>query len=80
MNGCTKIAVIDNLFEAQILDAVLLERQIPHLLKSYYDSAYDGLFQSQKGWGAVFAPQENEAEILGILAGLREKSQDGEQA
>ena len=58
MHGYTKIANVDNQFEAQIIDAILEERQIPHLLKSYYDSAYDGIYQGQKGWGALYAPAE----------------------
>lgn len=55
MKEYTKIAIIDSLFEAQMLDEILCNQEIPHLLKSYYDTAYDGLFQGQKGWGAVFA-------------------------
>ena len=55
-----------------VLAAVLNERQIPHLFKSYYDVAYDGLFQSQKGWGAVFAPPAFRAEIVEALSSLRD--------
>jgi len=72
MEGYNKIAAVDNQFEAQVLEAVLKERDIPFLLKSYYDSAYDGLFQGQKGWGAVYAPAEHAAEIAAILTELRE--------
>lgn len=72
MNNYEKIVVLDNAFEAQILAAVLIERQIPHLLKSYHDAAYDGLFQSQKGWGAVFAPPAFREEIVEALASLRD--------
>ena len=72
MEEYTKIAAVDNQFEAQILEEVLKERGIPFLLKSYYDSAYDGLFQGQKGWGAVYAPAGHGAEIAAILAELRQ--------
>jgi hypothetical protein len=72
MEEYTKIAAVDNQFEAQILEEVLKERGIPFLLKSYYDSAYDGLFQGQKGWGAVYAPGRHGGEIAAILAELRE--------
>lgn len=71
MEGYVKVAVIDNQFEAQLLAAILDERKIPHILKSYYDVAYDGLFQMQKGWGAVFAPAAHQEEITEILTGLR---------
>jgi len=44
-----KILVLDNDVEAQLLDAVLTEEQIPHLMRSYHDRAYDGLWQQQQG-------------------------------
>ncbi len=71
MEGYVKVAVVENQFEAHLLAEILAERRIPHTLKSYYDAAYDGLFQAQKGWGAVYAPPEHEAEIAEILASLR---------
>ena len=72
MQEYVRIAAIDNQFEAQILTAVLEDKGLPYLLKSYYDSAYDGLFQGQKGWGAVFAPAENGPEIISILVEIRQ--------
>lgn len=76
MEGYEKIAVIDNQFEAQLLAEILVERQIPHTLKSYYDAAYDGIFQMQKGWGAVYAPPVYKDEIIEIVASLREPPAD----
>lgn len=66
-----KVAVIENEIEAGLLGSVLAERSIPHTLRSYRDSAYDGLYQVQKGWGAVYAPAGFKAEILEILADIR---------
>ncbi|MDT8903073.1 hypothetical protein [Anaeroselena agilis] len=73
MESYEKIAVVENQFEAQLLGEILAERRIPHVLKSYHDVAYDGLFQTQKGWGAVYAPPEHRAEIEEIIASLRER-------
>lgn len=70
-----KIVVLENELEARLIESVLKERDIPHLIRSYYDSAYDGLFQAQKGWGHVAAPEEYEDEIVGIHRDLRERSQ-----
>jgi hypothetical protein len=56
MEGYVKVAVLDNQFEAQVLADILAERRIPHSMRSYYDAAYDGLFQMQKGWGGGFRP------------------------
>jgi hypothetical protein len=71
MQGFIRVAGLENTFEAQILGAILTERQIPHSIRSYYDTAYDGLFQGQKGWGAVFAPAEYAAEIAAAVAEIR---------
>ena len=66
-----KVAVIENEIEAGLLGSVLVERSIPHTLRSYRDSAYDGIYQVQKGWGAVYSPADYKDEILEILADIR---------
>lgn len=47
-----------------LLDEILTDKQIPHLIRSYHDSAYDGLWQTQTGWGHIEAPEEYADEIL----------------
>jgi hypothetical protein len=74
MDHYKKVATLDNHFEAQLLESVLRERGIPHMMRSYYDTAFDGLFQTQKGWGYVSAPEEYAGEIDAILSDLREDS------
>lgn len=71
MEDYVKVAVLDNEIEAQLLDSILEERDIPHLMVSYHDTAYDGLFQTQKGWGHVSAPTPFKQEILEILTEVR---------
>jgi hypothetical protein len=57
------------------MDEVLSDRKIPHIMQSYHDSAYDGLFQIGKGWGAILAPASFKEEILAALAEIRRQSQ-----
>ncbi|VBB07651.1 Hypothetical protein LUCI_2916 [Lucifera butyrica] len=71
-----KVAVLENAFEAQVLDSILNEQGIPHYLKCYHDAAYDGIFQQIKGWGAVYAPAEAQESILEILRELREDEKE----
>jgi hypothetical protein len=66
-----KIAVLDNMVQARTLEAVLKDQKIPHVMKTYHDSAYDGLFQGSMGWGHVEAPEAFEAQILAVLGSLR---------
>ena len=74
MDKVERIAVIRNEIEAQLLDGELAELDIPHLMKSYYDGAFDGVYQFSKGWGHVEAPSEFREKILEILAGIRQGS------
>jgi len=71
MDDYIKVIVLDNEIEAQLLDSILAERDIPHLMVSYHDTAYDGLFQTQKGWGHVSSPSSFKQEILEILHEMR---------
>ena len=76
MEKYIKIAILDNEFEAQMLESILKERGIPHPLKSYYDTAFDGLYQTQKGWGHISSPDQYSKEIKAILSDLRKTARD----
>ena len=67
-----KIAVLSNIIEAQVVESMLVQHAIPHRLRSFHDTAYDGLFQLQKGWGEVYAPLERKHEILEIIHDTRQ--------
>ncbi|MFZ7112079.1 MAG: hypothetical protein ACOWYE_10390 [Desulfatiglandales bacterium] len=72
MEAYVKVAVLENEIEAQLLDSILNERRIPHEMRSYHDTAYDGLFQTQKGWGFISAPFAYYRDVLEILSEMRE--------
>jgi len=74
MDKTVKILVLENEIEANLLDGLLKEREIPHVIRSYHDSAYDGLWQYHSGWGQLDAPEEYKDEILMIY---REMSGEG---
>ncbi|MFC1765156.1 hypothetical protein ACFL6U_24175 [Planctomycetota bacterium] len=66
----SKILVLDNEVQAQLLDSILTERSIPHIIYSHHDSAYTGLFQRGNGWGHVEAPEKYRKEILDLFTEL----------
>lgn len=68
------IATIRNEIEALRLRGELEEREIPHRIHSYYDLAYDGLFQVSRGWGHVAAPAEYADTIIRVLHDIREQA------
>jgi hypothetical protein len=66
-----KIAAVENSLEAQLLSSFLAQQGIPHRLRSFHDTAYNGLFQFQKGWGDIYAPADCRHQILEALDDLR---------
>lgn len=66
-----KITVLENAIEAQLVGSILEQRDIPHRLRSYYDTAYDGLFQFQEGWGRLEAPETYKQEIMELIEEVR---------
>jgi hypothetical protein len=80
MEDYIKIATLENEIEARLLDSILTERNVPHLMRSYYDTAYNGLFQTQKGWGYVSAPEGYKEEILEILTDLRKEASTSKES
>jgi hypothetical protein len=64
MSNPVKILVFKNEIEAMLLDGILTEKNIPHLIRSYHDSAYDGLWQTPSAWGQIEAGEEYKEEIL----------------
>jgi hypothetical protein len=73
MEDFIKVVTLENNHEADLMDAILNEKNIPHHIESYYDTAFDGLYQTQKGWGRVSAPQSYHKEIMEIISELREE-------
>jgi len=74
MEEYKKAATLENEIESQLLDSILNERNIPHLITSYHDTAYDGLYQTQKGWGYISAPEVYLKEIQEIISYVRKES------
>ncbi len=71
-----RITKLENAIEAQLIQSILDQHQIPHRIRSFYDTAYDGLFQMQKGWGELTAPAQCKQEILDIVEDVRSGGPD----
>ena len=74
MEKLEKIAVLDNEVQAELVDSVLEERGIPHLMRSYYDSALDGIYQTRAGWGHIEAPLQAKDEILAVIEDIKRQA------
>ena len=74
--GYIRIVILENAIEAQLVRSILDQHQIPHRIRSFYDTAYNGLFQMQKGWGELSAPSPYKQEILDIVEDIRSDQSD----
>ena len=72
-----KADVLNNEVEARLLSSLLAEEGIPHFMRTYHDSAYDGIFQAQLGWGHVEADPRHHDRIAEILEDLRTQQDSG---
>jgi len=73
MARTVRILILNNVIEASYMEGLLKERGIPHVIRSYHDSAYDGLWQLQSGWGQLDAPEEFREEIMNIYNDMSDK-------
>jgi hypothetical protein len=74
MEKLEKIAVLDSEVQAELVDSVLSERGIPHLMRSYHDSALDGIYQARAGWGHIEASGDSRDEILAVIEELKHQA------
>ncbi|MEW6187882.1 MAG: hypothetical protein AB1585_19310 [Thermodesulfobacteriota bacterium] len=65
-----KLITLDNQFQADLLTDALGKSEIPFLVREYKDTAYDGLFAGQKGWGTVMVDKSRLGEAQGIVKDL----------
>ncbi|RJX31803.1 MAG: deoxyribose-phosphate aldolase [Desulfarculus sp.] len=54
-----KLRVLDNRFQADVWTQALEAEGIAHRVRSFMDTAYDGLYVSQKGWGVLYVEEED---------------------
>ena len=78
MEEFERITGIENEVQARLVEAVLTERGVPHLMRSYRDSVYDGIFQSLSAWGHLEAPADYREEILAIVEDLKWEGETGD--
>ena len=63
-----RIIGLNGEIQAQLIEAVLLDVEIPFRIRRYKDSVYNGLFEMQFGWGDLFAPAELAERIISVLS------------
>lgn len=68
----TSVHTLANRFEADLLLDALKQEGIPTFLRTFEETAYDGLFVCQRGWGWLMVPEEFSSQATEIIKPLIE--------
>ena len=72
-----RIHTVENRFEADLLVQALRQENIPVLLRRFEETAYDGLFVTQMGWGALLVPGDYGEAAARVVSRVLESISDG---
>ena len=72
-----RVHTVENRFEADLLVQALGQENIPVLLRRFEETAYDGLFVTQMGWGALLVPGDYEEEAARVVNRVLASINDG---
>ena len=72
-----RIHTVEYRFEADLLVQALRQDNIPVLLRRFEETAYDGLFVTQMGWGALLVPGDYEEEAASVVSRVLKSINDG---
>ena len=79
MGRWVKAGVVENRFEGDRVTQTLKEAEIPFLIKSFLDTAYDGLYIPQKGWGAVMVTEKFREAAESMISEVKKSFQKEEK-
>jgi hypothetical protein len=71
MDQWVKAGTVENRFEGDRISQALHEAGIPFLIKTFLDTAYDGLYIPQKGWGIVMVSEKNREEAERLIGEVK---------
>lgn len=67
-----RLTTLENRFETDLITDALAQEGIDHVVKPFHDTAYDGLFETQKGYGLLLVEEEQEDRAREIVAAVRD--------
>jgi len=72
-----KVFTVKDSFEADVITRELEKEGIPVLIRSFKDTAYDGIYIPQKGWGEVRVPGKDQERARALIDSLEEVLEGG---
>jgi hypothetical protein len=73
-----KAGSVENRFEGDRIVNALKEASVPFMIQSFLDTAYNGLYIPQKGWGAIMVPEECMEAAEKIICETKRHFEEGE--
>jgi hypothetical protein len=67
-----KLRTVQNRFEGELLAGALERSGVDFFLRTFEDTAYDGLFVAQEGWGVLWVAPEDRQIAKDILKNFDE--------
>ena len=67
-----KVFTLKDSFEADLIKGELEREGIPVLIRSFRDTAYNGIYIPQKGWGEVRVPESKKERAEKIISALED--------
>jgi hypothetical protein len=72
-----KIFTLNNKFEADLIIRELEKEGITVLIRNFRDTAYNGIYIPQKGWGEVRVPEKDKQRAIEVIASLENDLEAG---
>ena len=72
-----KVFTLKDRFEADVITRELEKEGIPVLIRSFRDTAYNGIYIPQKGWGEVRVPEKEQERAIEIIDTLEHILEEG---
>jgi hypothetical protein len=71
LDRLSRVCVLENRFEADVISDALEKEDIVFILREFKDTAYDGLFIPQLGWGEILVSDEEAKRAEEIVDSIR---------
>jgi hypothetical protein len=67
----SRVCILENRFEADVIGDALGKEDITFIIKEFRDTAYDGLFIPQLGWGEILVSDKETKRAEDIIDSIR---------
>ena len=71
LDRLSRVCTLENRFEADVISNALEKEDITFIIREFRDTAYNGLFIPQLGWGEVMVPDAEADKAEKIIDNIR---------